>query len=251
MNLLSINLKNKINNLSVLECLVISFTFFLILNLLGLLFNFYFLSTHDFSIFNFMLENNTNNNSGSKTFDRVGDAAIMGTAITAAGKIAQQMPNGAAKAAFLAGGVVLGGSAILIKNVTGQLSTDIGKSTLISSIVDLYNNSIYTLTGNNAVDLLNLIQIFNKLSILFTLLLFYHFIVLSINIDFLESYLQKYFPLKLVNIYIKSLRLLKKSAFILIICIMVLLLISNIYSYYYLEFFINNLEDIINFYFKK
>ena len=67
----------------------------------------------------------------------------------------------------------------------------------------------------------------------------------------LESYLNKVFPTKLVQIYIKSFKILKKSSFVIIICSLILLLISSIYAHYYLQFFIDNLNKIIEFYFKK
>ena len=252
LNLLSPNLKNKINNLSFFECLVISFTFFLILNLLVLLLEYYLFSSQlpDVSLYNFIIDNKSNGNSsnGVSSIDRVGDAAIMGTSLTIAGKIAQQMPNAAVKAAVLAGGVAVGGAAIIVKNVAGKVSGNFNN--FISNINKIYN-SIFNLTGNDVVDLLNLIQVFQKLEILFLFLIFYNLFVLYINENLLESYLNKVFPTKLVQIYIKSLKILKKLSFVIIICSLILLLISSLYAHYYLQFFIDNLDKIVEFYFKK
>ena len=257
LNLLSPNLKNKINNLTFFECLVISFTFFLILSLLVLLLEYYLFSSQlpDVSLYSFISDNNSNVNSsrtgGVSSIDRAGDAAIMGTALTIAGKIAQQMPNGAAKAAVLAGGTVIGASAISLKNITGNATSNIGRNNYIENIMQLYNNSIYTFTGNDAIDLLNIIQILNKTNLLLFFLIFYNFIVQYINVNRLESFLVKFLPLKPVSFYIKSLKLLQKTSSVLIKVLFILLLISNLLSYYYLGFFIDNLDKIIEFYFKK
>ena len=254
LNLLSPNLKNKINNLTLFELIIIFFTFFYILNLIAPLIDNYFFSLHqpDLPIYNSMVGNTNTIGSHAATkstmLDRAGDAAIMGTALGAGAKIAQQMPNGAAKAAFLAGSVALGGAAIIVKNVAGKLSDKFNN--YISNINQIYN-SLYNLSGNDAVDLLNLIQVFQKLEILFLFLIFYNLFVLYINENLLEFYLNKVFPTKLVQIYIKSLKILKKSSFVIIICSLILLLISSIYAHYYLQFFIDNLDKIIEFYFKK
>lgn len=58
-------------------------------------------------------------------------------------------------------------------------------------------------------------------------------------------------PTKIIKFYIKSLKFFKKSGFIIIIYLLILLLISNLYSTYYLNFFICNLDNIIDIYFKK
>ena len=59
--LLSTNLKNKIDNLSLFECILISFIFFFILNLIALFFEYYLLSVHDISknVIDFVVNNNT------------------------------------------------------------------------------------------------------------------------------------------------------------------------------------------------
>ena len=262
MYLLTPNLKNKINNLTLFELIVIFFTFFYILNLIGSLIDYYFLALQqpDLSMYHLMVGNTntigtpppsftaTGGGAKSTMLDRAGDAAIMGTALGAGAKIAQQCPNAAAKAAFLAGSAAVSGAAIVVKNIAGKLTDQFNN--FISNINQIYD-SIYNLTGNDAVDLLNLIQVFQKLEILFLFLIFYNLFVLYINENLLESYLNKVFPTKLVQIYIKSLKILKKSSFVIIICSLILLLISSIYAHYYLQFFIDNLDKIIEFYFKK
>lgn len=79
----------------------------------------------------------------------------------------------------------------------------------------------------------------------------YNLLLLNISEDRVENLLLKILPSKIVKLYIKSVRVLKKSGFIFIICLLILLLISNLYSYYYLDFFISNLDGIIKLYFSK
>ena len=110
---------------------------------------------------------------------------------------------------------------------------------------------MFNLTGNNGLDLLNIILHFQKLQIFFTMLICYNLLLLLINEERVENFLIKIFPTKIVKLYIKSLITLQKSGFIIIICLLILLLISNIYSYYYLDFFISNLDSIIKLYFSK
>ena len=112
-------------------------------------------------------------------------------------------------------------------------------------------NSLYTNTGNNAIDLLNLIQVLNKTSLLILFLIIYNFFIQLINVNKLELFLVKYLPLKLVNFYIKSLNLVQRSSSLIIKIFFILLLISNFLSYYYLYFFISNIDAIIEFYFRK
>ena len=112
-------------------------------------------------------------------------------------------------------------------------------------------NSLYTNTGNNAIDLLNLIQVLNKTSLLILFLIIYNFFIQLINVNKLELFLVKYFTLKLVNFYIKSLNLVQRSSSLIIKIFFILLLISNFLSYYYLDFFISNIDAIIEFYFRK
>ena len=122
-------------------------------------------------------------------------------------------------------------------------------------------NSLYTNTGNNAIDLsqikniffiwVNLIQVLNKTSLLIFFLIIYNFFIQLINVNKLELFLVKYLPLKLVNFYIKSLNLVQRSSSLIIKIFFILLLISNFLSYYYLDFFISNIDAIIEFYFRK
>ena len=110
---------------------------------------------------------------------------------------------------------------------------------------------MFTVTGNDALDLLYIIQYFQKIEIYLIILLSYNLFLISINESKLENILLKIFPTKLVKLYIKFLLILKRSRYIIIPCFLILIIIANIYSYYYLDFFINNLNKIIEVYFKK
>lgn len=75
--------------------------------------------------------------------------------------------------------------------------------------------------------------------------------MLIIHENKLENLLLQIFPKIIVTFYIKTLKAFKKSGLIIIICLFFLLLISNLYEYHYLNYYISNIDKIIDFYFKK
>ena len=72
----------------------------------------------------------TSENNSSKS-NSGGDAIIMTAALASGAKLAQKAPNLATKAAIVAGSVGVGATAIIVKNISGNISSDIGKSSLI------------------------------------------------------------------------------------------------------------------------
>jgi hypothetical protein len=191
----------------------------------------------------------SSNISGSNNIGvQAADGAIMTTALAGGLKLAHKIPTLALKSALATGSVALGGTAIGVKNVIGNVTSNIGKNSYLPKDIDAYISEIYNLTGNSFLDLLILIQVFQKLQLLFIFLICYNSILLLINESKLEIFLLRIFPIKIVNIYMKSLRLLKKSGFIIIICLVILLIISNLYSYYCLNFFLSNLEHLVDLY---
>lgn len=76
------------------------------------------------------------------------------------------------KIACICGGVIAGSLAIAAKNIQNNLSENIGKSKLISNsqVMELLKD-IIPLTGNDTLDLLNIIQSFQKLQFLFMVLI--------------------------------------------------------------------------------
>jgi hypothetical protein len=81
--------------------------------------------------------NNTQGNvnkTNSNTLDiTASDGAIMTTALVAGSQLAKTLPSTAGKVGHTIGGVCLGGTAIVIKNVCGNISSQIGKNNLIDS----------------------------------------------------------------------------------------------------------------------
>ena len=107
------------------------------------------------------------------------NGVIAATGLAGGLKLAQSSPTIAGKVASVAGGVTpaMLRSAILAKNVSGNLSANIGNSKFISTN-DLANILGINLTGNDLLDLLSVLQIYQNLSILFlklNLLLFNNF----------------------------------------------------------------------------
>lgn len=183
------------------------------------------------------------------------DGVIMSTAIAGAAKIALRSahPNIGGKAAIMAGGLALGGAGIVVKNVSGNIGSDVFKKKLLGDGIDLQEilSSILGLTGNNGIDLLNLINFFQKLQFLFIILLGYNLLILLIDSSIFENKIFNKVPKNIINLLIKYLNIMKKSSLILIICLYIFILISNLYSSHYLTFFILNLESIVELYFQN
>jgi hypothetical protein len=177
----------------------------------------------------------------------------MSTAIAGAAKIAQSHPNIGGKAAIMAGGLALGGAGIVVKNVSENIGSDVFKKKLLGDGIDLQEilSSILGLTGNNGIDLLNLINFFQKLQFLFIILLGYNLLILLIDSSIFENKIFNKVPKNIINLLIKYLNIMKKSSLILIICLYIFILISNLYSSHYLTFFILNLESIVELYFQN
>nr|QTG38673.1 hypothetical protein [Ganoderma sp. TQC-2021a] len=175
----------------------------------------------------------------------------MVAAMAGAYKLAQKSPSVAGK--LWVGGIGAGAVVIATKNISNNLSIDIGKTNLISNsnLMDTLKDML-NLTGNNALDLLNLIQHFQRLQLFFIFFFIsYNLLFSKLNIVRLESLLGKLLPAKIVGWYVKSLTIFQNSSFIILICLIILLSICNYYSYYYLGFFIEHLDATIEYYFNK
>jgi hypothetical protein len=77
----------------------------------------------------------TTSSSGTieSSIGRASDGAIMAASIAAGMKAAQKAPTLAGKAGVMLASVALGGSAIVTKNVSGNLSENAGQKSLVSS----------------------------------------------------------------------------------------------------------------------
>lgn len=204
-----------------------------------------------------------------------GDAIIMTAALASGAKLAQKAPNLATKAAFIAGSIGVGATAIIVKNVSGYVSSDVEKSSLLSlaslaitniSLKDstvaspeeaqatplielLYK--IFDLSGNSVQDLLKMIDYINNLQYLFLYFIIYLYILLSIDSSKMEFYLNKIYPKIFVQYFMISVNLVKKSGRIYII-LFFLLLSSSIYlSNHYFSFLYENFDAICEFYQSK
>ena len=256
-NLITNKLRSKIIKIGFKKLFFIFFVIFLFwLNLVETLLQFYLpLDSWITSDYIWMADNKTTSGSNTPTpsnSNNAGDAAIMAVALGGASIIAANTATPQGKTAVLAGGVALGATAIVAKNIASNLSSEIGKTKkFISDDLTHYLNDMFELTGNNAIDLLNIIYLFQKLQFCFVIFTLYNFVLGNINEVKLESFLVKILPFKLVKLYIRSLIYFKKSSNIIVLSLLILLVISNYLSYYYLGFFIENLDSIINLYFKK
>ena len=98
------------------------------------------------------------------------------------------------------------------------------------------------LTGNDALDLLNVIQSFQKLQFLFIILICYNIIFSHINLVKLEGFLARFFPIIVVRWYVRSMSVYQKTSLIFLICFIMLLSICQYYSIHYLGIFIYNFD---------
>ncbi len=226
----SSNFKYLVNNFNLFEFVILVYSFVFMLKLGALMLE-YYLDIPEFSLIHYVTDNSSSDTNNSPTqntlnhaITKTGDTAIITTALVVSGKVAQSVPSTTGKAAVLAGGVILGEAAINVKNVASKVSTDfLNKKKKIISNISGTLDSIFYSTGNNALDLINLIQVFNKLSLMFHLIIIYNFIITKLNFELMESFLLKIFPKIIVNAYIRSLKNLKKSSSILIIVSFLLL----------------------------
>ncbi len=136
--------------------------------------------------------------------------------------------------------------------MAGNVSSQLGKNNLIGTgNLQEVLSSLFNLSGNNGLDLLNLIHFCNSISVTLTLSLFYFLFCSYTDEHKLKQVLLKIFPLALVNFYFKTYMAIKKRSLILIVIILLLILFSNYLTYYYLGFYIENLDKIVEIYFKK
>lgn len=136
-----------------------------------------------------------------------------------------------------------GGLVIAAKNLSGNLTENIGKSHFISNsqIMAILKDTLH-LTGNDALDLLNIIQSFQKLQILFVILICYNIIFTHINLVKLEGFLVRFLPAIVVRWYVRSMSVYQKTSLIFLICFIMLLSICQYYSIHYLGIFIYNFD---------
>nr|YP_025862.1 hypothetical protein 20 [Moniliophthora perniciosa]AAQ74310.1 hypothetical protein 20 [Moniliophthora perniciosa] len=194
---------------------------------------------------------NTNTNSTQSYTGTARNAAIMTSAIIAGQKIAQSSPSVSGRAAIMGGSLSLGTAAITSKNLAENLTSNIGKSKLLSFISNESLGQFFNLTGNDAIDLLTMINYYQLFQLFFTLSLSYNLLIFYVSEEKLNNILSKILPLKIVNYILKYIRILKKSSILVIFCLLILSLIANLHSIYYLSFFIDNIEGIVETCFKK
>ena len=148
---------------------------------------------------------------------------------------------------------VLQDSSKLINNDIKELET---KNEIINpkflGNIDFYGliNDIFHLTGNSALDLLTLIIFFKKMELLFMYILIYNLIIISIDTKIIESSIVNRYP-KITNYICIFINYTKKSSKVVIICSILLLVFSNFYSYYSINFLVDNFDNIVEYYIKN
>ncbi len=203
-------------------------------------------------------QSNTNTTSTTPTpssanTGRGGKSLIVAAGLAGGMKLAQGAPTPAAKAGAIATGLVVGGIGVAGVNIVEYLTEDIWKKNfLISEITELSHilQDLFNLTGNNGLDLLIIIHHSQRVQIMISSVILYYFILNSIEDKTIENIICKLFPIKIGHYIMKSITIIKKSSRFLIFFLLIILIISNTLSYFYLDFFIVNIKDIVEICFK-
>jgi hypothetical protein len=124
------------------------------------------------------------------------DGLIGATGLAGGLKLAQSQPTVAGKLACVCGGIGAGCLSILGKNISGNISENMFKKNLLST-EELANLIGLQLSGNDFLDLLSVIQFYQKLTFIFLGLICYYLIILSISDSYVETKLNKYLNPKL------------------------------------------------------
>ena len=172
----------------------------------------------------------------------------MGAALAGGAKIAQKAPGVVGKIATVGGVLAAGGAAIVTKNVAGNVSKDIGSNSLISTKV---LSDLFGLSGDSVKDLLLMLSFFQNIQLFFLYIITYNYLITLIDIQRVEVFLLKYFNKNIVYYILLFIKLSQKASKLMIICSFILLIFSNLNSYYYLNFFIDNFDAIVEYYSKK
>ncbi len=259
------NIKKNIDQLSLTKLSLIIFISIFTLKLLLIMVTDLFLFNDSFNIEILNMSNNGNNTGGTtnnngnnaSVVEAAANATIITGCITAAAKAANSCPTVLGKMGTIAGGSLIGVVAYAtlgFKNYVSNYTKNLGNSSEgCNKFLDESISQILNSTGNDAIDLLNLIHLTQKVQLLFIFLICYNLILLNYVGEAynnkLESFLLKYFHVKLVNYFLKAIIALQKAGKFNIICLFILLIISNIQCNYYLGFFIDNIDNFIKLYF--
>ena len=247
----------KINSSSFLKIFIFLFTIFIVKSILEtLIYDYVATSINEFNYYNIMTSAGGKpctcgyTTPASPSNVNPANALIMAVATAGAFKLGTKVPTLTTKA--FCGGILAGSLGIATSNITNNLTSNSGKYNFISKdeVMDILTDAL-SLTGNDAIDLLIVIQSFQRLQFLFITLICYNILFTRINLAKLESFLSRFLPLNIVRWYVKSMALYQKSSLFFLICLIILLLFCNYYSIYYLGFFIDNFDDIVNLCSKK
>lgn len=199
--------------------------------------------------------NDTGKNASNLDSSKSADAALVSTALYAGIQVAKNVPNTAGKIGVIAGAGALGLGLVGGKNIISNITLEAGKyknKFISSDDVMLLLDSIIGFTGNSGLDLLYLIQYFNCVSIYLIISMLYILFCVFTDENKIKNLLLKIkiLPLFVVNYYLKIYNLIKKNGLILIVILLLLIIISNYLAFYYLGFYIENIDDIYKLYFK-
>lgn len=202
----------------------------------------------DINFISYMTDNTSNTTSASNNSSYTGtptDGVIMATALAGGMKAAQTQPTvaGPKDAAVAAITLAAGATAISIKNIAGNLSSEIGKSkskfmfNSENSNENIANMLNISLTGNDLYDLLQFIHLINLLTLISVAFAFYYFFISRIDVEWIVKRLNKIITNTLVLNYLtRFINYTKKSSSLLMFLFLILVFSCCYISYYYTGF---------------
>lgn len=168
--------------------------------------------------------NSTTTNGNTYITSSDGSIMISGIIAVRRSQLAKQLPTTVGKVSATVGGILIGGTAIVIKNILSNISSYLrsaGKSQFISSVDNIeIIKSFFNLSVNNGLDLLNLIQICNAINITIILSMFYILFCLLTDKNRIRQIIFKIIQLILENYYMSVVK----------ISLIVILLLLNLFS---------------------
>nr|YP_009710803.1 hypothetical protein [Macrolepiota fuliginosa]QFZ98752.1 hypothetical protein [Macrolepiota fuliginosa] len=216
----------------------------------------------DFNLFNFMTNNSpspaspiTNNPNVGNITDSVGDAAILTTALKVGSDVAKNVPSLAGKITAVTSTAAVGLGIIAAKKVLNNTivnSSSSNTNQLLS--LDQVITSIFELTGNNALDLLIIVNKLHQIKIIILIVIILNVILLFyLNVSKIEEFLNKYlsnYP-RLSRYLIRLIKAYHRMTKFNILYLLFLILIADFQCYNIINIWLLNIDNFIDLYFKK
>ncbi len=180
------------------------------------------------------------NNAGTA----IGNGAIVAASIKAAAKVSNSLPSVGGKLAVISSSLVLGGAAIVLKDIASNPSL-LGK--LSKSNFNSYTDFLSQFSsGNTTLDFLYALQILHKLQILFICFIIYYSLIKYCNNSLVQ--LVEKLPITFTKYVLKSINYINTAGHVYVLIFSFLALISALLTNHYFDFLLDHLDNFISIY---